>query len=117
MTVTVILIPVVLALVMVVIQAALVFHARSIVTAAATDAARAAQANGGTTTDGRVVAAQLLDGSARLLEYTNVTVERAGDRVVVHVDAHVTSLIPGWSPSVSAHIDAPVEAFRPASSR
>ena len=107
-----ILIPVVLLLVMVVIQAALVFHARSIVTAAATDAARATQADGGTTTDGRTVAVQLLDGSQHLLAHTDITVERVGNRVVVNVDARVTSLIPGWTPTVAAHIDAPTETFR-----
>jgi Flp pilus assembly protein TadG len=111
-TVTVILIPVVLLMVMVLLQAALVFHARSIVTAAATDAARAAQADGGTATDGRVVADQLLDGSGHLVIDPNVTVDRRGERVVVDITAHVTSLVPGWTPTVTAHADGPVETFR-----
>lgn len=112
-----ILIPVALLLAMLVIQTALVFHARNIVTAAATDAARAAQADGGTVDDGRAMAAQLLDDNGRLLDDEQVTVERSGDRVRAEVAATVVSLIPGWAPTVAASVDAPVETFRPTGAR
>ncbi len=112
-----ILIPVALLLAMLVIQTALVFHARNIVTAAATDATRAAQAHGSTVESGRGIAAQLLDDNGRLLENEQVTVEREGDRVRVEVTATVVSLIPGWSPTVTASVDAPVETFRPTAPR
>ena len=112
MTTAVVLIPVVLMMVMVVIQMALVFHARSVVTAAATDAARAAQAEGGTEGDGQAVANQLVAGSDNLLTTITIDVNRAGGRVAVTIDADVVSLIPGWTPSVSAHIEGPIEQFR-----
>ena len=112
-TTTVLLVPVALCLLLIVVQAALVFHARSVVTAAATDAARATQLEGATAADGRAVADQFL-GSSSLLGATNITVARSGGRVIVDVDAQVTSLIPGWTPTVSAHAEGPAEEFRPA---
>lgn len=112
MTTTVVLVPVVLCLLLVVVQAALVFHARSTVTAAVTDAVRATQLEGATTADGHAVAAQLLDDT--LLNGTTIVVERVGGRASVHIAAHVTSLIPGWDPTVSANAEGPTEEFRPA---
>lgn len=112
-TTVVLLVPVALCLLLIVVQAALVFHARSVVTAAATDAARATQMEGATATEGYAVADQLLaDGS--LLSEITVGVTRSGGRATVRIDAHVTSLIPGWTPTVSAHAEGPTEEFRPA---
>ena len=111
-TTAVVLIPVVLVMVMVVIQMALVFHARSVITAAATDAARAAQAEGGTEGDGQAVARQLLAGSESLVSGTTIDVDRSSGRVAVTIDAHVVSLIPGWTLSISAHSEGPIEEFR-----
>lgn len=104
--------PVLLALVLVAVQAALVFHARSVVTAAAQDAARAAQRELGTEADGRAAAAALLGPSDQLLVAPSVVVERSADTVTVSVDSEVTSVVPFWTPSVHGSASGPVERFR-----
>lgn len=116
-TATVILVPVVLILVMVVIQAGLTFHARSVVTAAATDAARTIQAEAGTEQDGRAVADQLLAGSAGLLVDPQVDVLAGGGEVEVVITAKVSSLVPFWDPTVQGRASGPIEQFRPEGSR
>ena len=74
----VILLPLVVTMVFLVIHAALVYHARSIVAAAAEDAARAAQVEDGSAAEGRAVAGALLEGSAGLIPDPVVT--RGADR-------------------------------------
>lgn len=109
----VILAPVVLFSSMVAVQAALVFHARAVVTAAAADAARTVQLEGGTAQDGHAVAEQLLGGSSTLLVEPHVHIdENAGGHVTVQVTARVTSLIPGWDPTVNGHAHGVREEFK-----
>ena len=65
MTGAVILFPLVVTMVFLVIHAALVYHARSIVAAAAEDAARAAQVEGGSAAEGQAVAGAAARGVSR----------------------------------------------------
>jgi Flp pilus assembly protein TadG len=113
----VILLPVVVTMVFLVIQAALVFHARSIVAAAAEDAARAAQMEQGTAADGRAVAQSILAGSAGLIPAPTVTIERSATSVSVTVSATVRGPIPWLHPTVTAGAGGPVERFVPESER
>ena len=110
---TVVLVPCVLVIIMAVIQAALVFQARSVVTAAAFDAARAVQVEGGQDADGLAVADQLLAGSDDLLTGPTVDIRSTpGGTVTVEVSAGVTTLLPGWRPRVSGRAEGVREAFR-----
>ena len=87
------LLPVVVTMVFLVIHAALVYHARSVVAAAAEGAARVAQAEGGTA-GGRAVADEVLRGSDGLLPAPSVHVERSATTVTVTVSGQVRGPIP-----------------------
>jgi Flp pilus assembly protein TadG len=113
----VILLPLVVTMVFLVIHAALVYHARSVVAAAAEDAARAAQLEDGTAADGRAVADALLRGSSELLPDPVVSVERGATTVEVTVRATVRGPIPWLRPTVAASAGGPVERFIPESER
>jgi Flp pilus assembly protein TadG len=113
----VILLPVVVTMVFLVIQAALVYHARSIVAAAAQDGARAAQAEGGTAADARAVAAAVLDGSTGLIPAPLITVEQTATDVEVTVWAAVRGPIPWLRATVRASAGGPVERFIPETER
>ena len=97
-----ILLPIVITMVFLVIHAALVYHGRSVVAAAAEDAARAAQVEASTAADGRSVAFTVLAGSDRLLPNPSVIVERSPNRVSVTVSAAVSGPIPWLHPTVTA---------------
>lgn len=96
--------------VMLVVQAALLFHARSLVTAAAADGARATQAEHGTEHDG-VAVVEALIGDGGLLEDPEVTVSRSASEVNVTISAEVRSLVPFWRPHITATSAGPVEVF------
>jgi hypothetical protein len=113
----VILLPVVVTMVFLVIQAGLVFHARSIVAAAAEDGARTAQAEGASATDARAVAMEVLDGSSGLIPVPVVEVQRTAADVRVTVRAEVRSPIPWFHPTVSASAGGAVERFIPEDGR
>ncbi len=109
---TVILTPVLLLLVFVVVQAALIFHARSVVSAAAQDATRAAQVEDSTGGAGAPAAQQTLDGSSNLLSDVSITVNRGANEVDTLITAQVTSVVPFWKPTVTGSASGPVERFR-----
>jgi TadE-like protein len=109
----VILLPVVVTMVFLVLHAALVYHARSVVAAAAEDAARAAQVEDGSAADGRAVAGALLAGSQRLIPDPEVRIERTATMVEVSVRAAVRGPIPWLHATVSASAGGPVERFVP----
>ena len=113
----VIMLPLVVTMVFLVIHAALVYHARSIVAAAAEDGARAAQLEGGTAADGRAVAGAVLAGSSGLIPGPTVTVERSATTVSVRISATVTGPIPWLHPTVTAGAGGPVERFVPEGER
>jgi Flp pilus assembly protein TadG len=113
----VILLPVVVTMVFLVIHAALVYHARSILAAAAEDGARAAQAQGATAVTGRAVAFEVLGGSSGLLPDPAVDVERTATDVRVTVSASVRGPIPWFHPTVRASAGGPIERFIPEDQR
>ncbi len=113
----VVLTPLILLLVLLVIQGALIFHARSVVTAAAQDATRAAQVENGTGAAGQAAGGQILAGSANLLINESISVNRGVDQVTTTVTAQVTSLVPFWNPTVESVVVGPVERFRPENER
>lgn len=112
-TTTVLLFPLVLLLVTVVIQFALAYHAKSVATAAAQDAARIAQAETGTEEGGSATATRLLSAYAGgLLDNVTVDVSRTTNRVTARVSGEVASIVPGMNFRVSGTSSGPVERFR-----
>jgi Flp pilus assembly protein TadG len=92
------------------IHAALVFHGRSVVAAAAQDGLRAAQIEGGTAADGRAAADQTLS-LAPGLRNPSVNVNQTNDTVTVTVSAHVDTLLAEMFSTVSAEVTGPRERF------
>jgi Flp pilus assembly protein TadG len=113
----VILLPVVVTMVFLVIHAALVYHARSVMAAAAEDGARAAQAEGASAAAGRTVALEVLDSSSGLIPDPAVEVERTATDVRVTVRATVRGPIPWFHPTVQASAGGPIERFIPEDQR
>lgn len=110
---TVFVMPVVLTLVLVVVQVALSWHAKTLVDAAASDALVATQIDGGTEQAGRDAANDLLAGSTRqLLTEVTVNVSRAPDTSSVQVQARVSNVIPLLPVYVHASATGPTERFR-----
>ena len=105
--------PVVLVAVMMAIQVALTFHARNLTATAAESAARAVQAETGTTADAITAAARWLDDGGLITSH-HVTVAVVDEVVTVTVTAEVASLVPFWDPTVAATVTGPTETFRPA---
>lgn len=100
-----------------VIQVALLFHARSVVTAAAQDGVRAAQVENATAADAQAAASQILAGSSALLNNETVDVTTSGEFVTVTVTAEVSSVALGLTGPVTASASGVIERFRPQSER
>lgn len=118
---TVIVFPLFLFMFMALVQWGLYFHARSQVSAAAQDAARAAQGADGTVEDASAVAHGLLahpTGSG-LLQSVTVDVTRTGGVVRAQVDADVRVLvpIPGFDVHVRGVSQGKAETFEPENER
>ena len=113
----VILFPLFLFMFMGLVQWGLYFHARSQVSAAAQDAARATQGVDGTPDDGRSVASSLLADAtgSGLLEDVTVDVTRADGVVRAQVDAQVRVLVPlpGFDLHVRGISEGAAEEFEP----
>ncbi len=101
---------------MLVVQAALMFHARSLVQTAAQDAARATQVEIGTVADGHTAAGRWVEEGG-LLQGLEISISRTPTQVNVTITSGVQSLVPFWEPTVAATVQGPVEAFRPQSQR
>ena len=113
-TALVLILPVVLLTLMVIVQLALAFHARQVVTAAAQDAALAATAQGAAPDTADVTARHVLDAAGRgLLHEPTVAVTADADRVHVTVSGTVASVMPGLELTVTGTSDSPVERLRP----
>jgi uncharacterized membrane protein len=112
---TVIVLPALLLSFWLVLQYALVVHARHAVQVAAQDAAIAAASGSG---DPRSVASGLVDGTAGSIT-SSVSVSTQGDAasVAVTVAADVLQVFPIGSYSVRASASAPVERFIPETER
>jgi len=113
----VILFPLFLFMFMGLVQWGLYFHARSQVSAAAQDAARAAQGVDGTPEDGRAVATSLLADATRsgLLENLAIDVTRTDGIVRAEVAADVRVLVPlpGFDVHVRGVSQGDAEEFEP----
>jgi len=106
-----ILMPLLFAVMFLGLQAALVYHARTVAAAAAEDGARAVAAETGTTGDGVAAASAFLTaaGGGDVLEAATVTADRSATTATVTVRGRSLSVIPGWSPTVSQSATVPVE--------
>jgi Flp pilus assembly protein TadG len=96
-----------------VIQAALVFHARSTALAAATQGAQAARAYGSTLTVGKDKAEAFLEVVGQGLRDPDVSVSTTGTEVTVTVRGNAPSLIPLMTFPVQQSASGPVERFVP----
>ena len=117
-TTTVLVVPIAMFLVLVVVQAALVFHAQAIVDAAAQDGALAGQGELGAEAVARSATQSVIGTYAgNLLSDVDVSVHTNSSRFSVTVQATVKSLIPGYAPTISSTAVGPREAFIPANGR
>jgi Flp pilus assembly protein TadG len=110
--------PVVLTLLMLVLQFALAYHGRAVLTAAAQDGNRAAQAAAGDEAAGEDEAAHVVAESAGSLVkdlHIDVDVSPDGREVTTNVSGDVVRLvpIPGLHLHVTASASGPTERFRP----
>jgi Flp pilus assembly protein TadG len=112
----VVLVPVLLLLVLVVVQAGLWLHAAQLADHAAADGAAAAARYGSTTGDGITAAAAFVaDAGGRLAADPAVISGPATVRVAVRV--HVPRVVPGWPDEVEGVADVPTERVVPETQR
>lgn len=113
---TVVMVPLAMLLFLVAVQIALTFHARSVLSAAAQDYVRAVQTE--QPGSGEAAAANVLSGSTHLFTSTPAMAPTTGGDVVsVTITGQVKSVVPGWSPEVTATAEGAAERFRPPSER
>jgi Flp pilus assembly protein TadG len=110
--------PILMLITFLVVQFALTWYGQEIAVATAREAARVARVEGG----GDLA---LQHAEARGEEYAATIGNKSLDDVVVRVvrvdddtvratvTGHSMEIIPGWAPHVSAHVEGPVEMFRP----
>ncbi|WP_460889477.1 TadE/TadG family type IV pilus assembly protein [Promicromonospora xylanilytica] len=110
----VIVLPAVLLLTFLGVQAGMIYHARQVVLAAANQGALAASSEYGTAADGQAAAGSFLGqtGDVALSTWT-VTADRDGERAVVRIEGQPFSVIPFWIPTVSAQASMPAEHVVP----
>jgi len=108
----VVVIPTVVLLTMLVVQYAMVWHARNIAQAAAQNGLQVARGYGATSTQGQASATLYLhDVAGRLLTDTQVSADRGASTVVVTVRATVASVVPFGSFHVSERAVGVTERF------
>lgn len=108
-----ILFPIILLVSMVMVQAALLFHAQNVASTAAEEGLTQATAFDGSADAGRARAARYLSmlGGDRLVQGQEVTSERQAVEATVTVTGRSLSLVPGWEPRISQTATGPVERF------
>lgn len=107
-----ILLPVLMLLTMLVVQAGIWFHANAVATTAANHGVDAARVQDGSANDGHEAATQFLDDPG-VLRSPSIEVRRDAETASVTVSGDVASLMFGIPFSVSATADAPVERLLP----
>jgi Flp pilus assembly protein TadG len=112
---TAMLMPAVIFLMMLVVQAGLYYHARQRATAAADRAVAAARTPSGTESSGRDAAQLFLDGAP--LDEASVQVDRGVDQVEATVSGYAPELLPGLRWRVEVNAAAPAERFIPENER
>lgn len=92
-------------------QAALLFHARTVAIAAAQEGARAVATEGGYESRGIAAAQGFVNdvGGPDVLAGASVTVDRSPTSATVTVEGRSLSVIPGWAPVVRQSASLPVE--------
>jgi Flp pilus assembly protein TadG len=107
----VILLPVLFAVMLLGMQAALYYHARTVAIAAAQEGARAAGAENGREADGRRAANAFVSeaGGDEVLQRASSTANRTATTASVTVQGFSLSVIPGWAPMVKQSAAVPVE--------
>lgn len=107
----VILMPVLFTLLFVGMQAAMIYHGRTVAIAAAQEGARAAAAQDGTTVSGQNAAAAFVvaAGGQDVLQGVHVAARRTAAAATVTVTARILSVVPGWTPRVTQSASAPTE--------
>ena len=107
----VVLMPALFLLMFVGMQAALIYHGRTVAIAAAQEGARAAAARHGSAGDGQAAAAAFVAsaGGDGVLRGVTVTSSRDGAAATVAVTGTAMSVVPGWTPAISQSVSAPVE--------
>lgn len=101
--------PVVLTLFFLGLQAALLYMGRTAALAAAQEGAQVAAGESGTIAGGIAAAQDLANASAMALETASVTGSKTATAAHVTVSVRVASLVPGWHPDVTASAAMPVE--------
>ncbi|WP_211340937.1 TadE family protein [Xylanimonas allomyrinae] len=106
--------PAVLALMFLGIQSALYFHARTVALTAATEGVKAAAAEHGQAADGTATALAFVAdaGGDDVLPDAAATATTSATTATVQVTGHSMSVIPGWTPDITATATAPREALR-----
>ncbi len=92
-------------------QAALIYHARTVAIAAAQEGARAAAAQYSSAEAGDLAAEQFIAsaGGTDVLRGLTVTATRDATTVSVVVTGTTMSVVPGWVPQIAQSASAPVE--------
>ncbi len=108
-------VPVVLLAMLLVVQFALAYYARTVIAGAAQDGASAAARQNASTGDGITLTDSLVsDAAGSLLDSHDVTASATGDVVTVEVRGEVVSLLPFFGTiTVRAVASAPIEQFEP----
>lgn len=111
---TVIVAPVLFALIMAAIQFALIAHAQNVAEAAAQEGTSAARRFKATEADGKAEAISALGSlGPQMLSSRTVTVNRTASMVTVTVAGDALSLVPFLHPRVSETASGPVERYVP----
>lgn len=95
---------------MLIVQYGLWFHARQVAGAAAAEATDAAQVPDGTAEDGERAASAFLTQSGNLDEI-RIEIDRTAEVVTVEIKGRAPQLVPGFSWTVTARAESPVERF------
>lgn len=92
-------------------QAALIYHARTVAIAAAQEGARAAAAQYSSAEAGDLAAEQFIAsaGGEDVLRVVTVTATRDATTASVIVTGTTMSVVPGWTPQIVQSASAPVE--------
>lgn len=100
-------------LLLMVVQVAVWYHARSVAQTAARHGVDHVRVIDGTTDDGVAVANEFLDQSGGGLRDRRVDATRTVERSTVSVSGAVVSVIPGVNLTVSVTVNAPTERIEP----
>lgn len=105
--------PLLMLLLMVVVQAGIYFHTQAVATTAARKAVDAARVSGGSPAAGESTADAFLDQSGHALGHRHVVVTRSGTNLKATVSGQVASVLFGAPLRVTVDASAPIEQVTP----